>query len=181
MPGHSGGHIVTVRARPQAPTMPNHSSDPRQQFEAVEELLTRWLKERRAILGKYTEIVVTLEGLPHDKALDQRQQDLCELLVDYVSAGHFEVFHELINEAESFGDGGALAEQLLPAIGDTTEFILAYEEKYSVARGHQETLERDLSTLGELLESRFTLEDRLIAGLHSRHRRLVENQVPRPV
>ena len=35
-----------------------------------------------------------------------------------------------------------------------------------------------LSALGELLESRFTLEDRLIAGLHNRHRRLVENQAP---
>lgn len=161
--------------------MPNQSSDPRQQFEAVEELLTRWLKERRAILGKYTEIVVTLDSLPHDEALDQRQQALCELLVDYASAGHFEVFHELISEAESFGDGSsALAEQLLPAIGDTTEFILAYEEKYSVARGHQNTLERDLSALGELLESRFTLEDRLIAGLHRRHRRLVEYEAPRP-
>jgi regulator of sigma D len=160
--------------------MPNHSSNPRQQFEAVEELLTRWLRERRAILGKYTEIVVTLDNLPYDEALDLRQQALCELLVDYVSAGHFEVFHELINEAESFGDGScSIAEQLMPAIGDTTEFILAYEEKYSVARDHQDTLERDLSALGELLEMRFTLEDRLIAGLHTRHRGLVENQAPR--
>jgi regulator of sigma D len=160
--------------------MPNHSSDPRQQFEAVEELLTRWLRERRAILGKYTEIVVMLGSLPHDEVLDLRQQALCELLVDYVSAGHFEVFHELVHEAESFADGScAIAEQLMPAIGDTTEFILAYEEKYSVARGHQPTLERDLSALGELLESRFTLEDRLIAGLHNRHRRLVEDQAPR--
>jgi len=159
--------------------MPNHS-DPRQQFEAVEALLTRWLKERRAVLGKYTEIVVTLDSFPQDEALDRRQQALCELLVDYVSAGHFEVFHELINEAERFDDGGcALAEQLMPAIGDTTEFILAYEEKYSETRGNQETLERDLSALGELLESRFTLEDQLIAGLHTRHRRLVENQAPR--
>ena len=40
--------------------MPNQSNDPMQQFEAVEDLLTRWLKERRALLGKYTEIVVTL-------------------------------------------------------------------------------------------------------------------------
>ena len=32
--------------------------DPQQQFNAVEELLTRWLKERRELLGKYTEIAV---------------------------------------------------------------------------------------------------------------------------
>ena len=157
--------------------MPNKRNDTQQQFNAVEELLTRWLKERRAILGKYTEIVVTLDSGLDGEALEQRQTTLCELLVDYISAGHFEVFHELIDEAESFADGsGALAEKLMPAIGDTTEVIMAYEEKYSSARGRQEKLKRDLSALGEVLESRFVLEDRLIAGLHNRHRRQVETQ-----
>ena len=66
----------------------------------------------------------------------------------------------------------------MPAIGDTTEVIMAYEEKYSSSRGHQEKLKRDLSALGEVLESRFVLEDQLIAGLHNRHRRLVGNQAP---
>ena len=42
--------------------MPHRSSDPGQQFNAVEDLLTGWLKERRGVLGKYTEIVVTLDG-----------------------------------------------------------------------------------------------------------------------
>ena len=159
--------------------MPHRSSDPQQQFNAVEELLTRWLKERRAVLGKYTEIVVTIDAVSDGSGLRQRQQDLCQLLVDYVSAGHFEVFHELINEAESFADGsGALAEKLMPAIGDTTEVIMAYEEKYSGEADYPDTLERDLSALGEVLESRFVLEDRLIAGLHNRHRRLVTDQAP---
>ena len=127
------------------------------------------------LLGKYTEIVVTLDSDLGETALEKQQEALCELLVDYVSVGHFEVFHELVNEAESFGDGScALAERLLPAIGDTTEVILAYEEKYGNALGHQEKLKRDLSALGEVLESRFVLEDQLIAGLHTRHRRLAK-------
>ena len=161
--------------------MPHRNSDPSQQFKTVEDLLTRWLKERRGVLGKYTEIVVALDSRPDDERLQKRQQGLCERLVDYISAGHFEVFHELINEAESFDDGScALAENVMPAIGDTTEIIMAYEEKYSAAQGaHQEKLKRDLSALGEALESRFVLEDQLIAGLHNRHRRLVESQAPR--
>jgi len=149
------------------------SEQSRQQFEAVDELLTRWLKERRALLGRYTEIVVTL-GIDQGELLQDRQKALCELLVDYVSAGHFEVFHQLVAEAESFDDGsGKLAEQLIPDIGDTTEVILAYEEKYGAGQAFPETLPRDLSALGELLESRFVMEDRLIAGLHNSHRRLV--------
>ena len=152
-------------------------SNPQQQFAAVEDLLTRWLKERRELLGRYTEIVVALDSAPQADKLVQRQQALCELLVDYVSAGHFEVFNELLNEAESFADGSEeLAQQLMPDIGDTTEVILAYEEKYGSGEAYPQTLKRDLSSLGELLESRFVLEDRLIAGLHNRHRRLVGNQ-----
>jgi regulator of sigma D len=159
--------------------MPHRNYDPKQQFNAVEELLTRWLRERRELLGKYTEIVVALDSQLQASALARRQQSLCELLVDYVSAGHFEVFHELLNEAETFADGsGALAEKLMPGIGDTTEVILAYEEKYSGEQDHSEKLKRDLSALGEVLESRFVLEDRLIAGLHNKHRRLVTDQTP---
>lgn len=152
--------------------MPHQNKDPKAQFQAVEELLTRWLKERREVLGKYTEIVVASDGMMDAEALSGRQKDLCELLVDYTSAGHFEVFHELLEEAESFGDGSsALAEKVMPAIGDTTEVILAYEEKYCSGNSEQRKLKRDLSALGETLESRFLLEDQLIAGLHNSHRR----------
>jgi regulator of sigma D len=159
--------------------MPHSSSDPLEQFNTVEELLTRWLKERRALLGRYTEIAVALDSEPGVGTLLPRQKALCELLVDYVSAGHFEVFHQLINEAETFADGSsALAEKLMPAIGDTTEVILAYEEKYGTGDLYPDTLRRDLSALGELLESRFVLEDRLIAGLHHRHRGLVNGPAP---
>jgi len=157
--------------------MPNRKDNPQQQFAAVEDLLTRWLRERRELLGKYTQIAVTLDTDSDSIRLTEAQRALCAVLVDYVSAGHFEVYHELLSEAETFADGsGALAAQLMPAIGDTTEVILAYEEKYGSGDAYPETLQRDLSALGEVLESRFELEDRLIAGLHNRHRRLVENQ-----
>ncbi len=46
--------------------------DPQQQFNAVEELLTRWLKERRELLGKYTEIAVGMDGMLDQEALDLR-------------------------------------------------------------------------------------------------------------
>ena len=64
--------------------MPNRSNDPKQQFKAVEEILTRWLKERRAVLGKYTEIVVALDSNLAEDHLQKRQHGLCGLLVDYV-------------------------------------------------------------------------------------------------
>lgn len=147
------------------------TDNPKQQFEAVDELLGRWLRGRNALLSKYTDIVMSTEASLDGDEIDSGQKALGEVIVDYVSAGHFEVFHELINEAELFADGGRnLAARLIPEISDTTEFILAYEEKYGAGQEYPETLERDLSALGEILESRFELEDQLIAGLHNRHR-----------
>lgn len=146
--------------------------EPLQQFAAVEELLTRWLQVRRTLLGKYTELAVTTRAAVNAEQLARQQREFCGLLVDYVSAGHFEVYLELIEEAESFADGsGGLAGEIMPSIGNTTEFILAYDEKYTGRDGGSARLERDLCALGEVLESRFALEDRLIAGLHNSHRR----------
>ncbi|MDO8861777.1 Rsd/AlgQ family anti-sigma factor [Haliea sp. E1-2-M8] len=155
--------------------MPQRSNSPVEQFNTVESLLTNWLSERRAVLSRYTALVVASDDTPASAQLARRQRGLCELLVDYISAGHFEVFTELLNEAEVFGDNNAaLIAGLMPAITDTTDVILAYEEKYSSGEHYPETLRRDLSALGEMLESRFVLEDRLIAGLHNHHRRRLQ-------
>ena len=152
--------------------MPQSSQDPVVQFETVEDILTRWLRERREVLGKYTEIAVALDGVLGPDGASERQTALCEVLVDYVSVGHFEVFHELLAEAESFDDGSiSLAQRVMPAIADTTEVIMAYDDKYGEGSGGEKKLKRDLSALGEALEARFALEDQLIAGLHNSHRR----------
>ncbi|MFT5710675.1 MAG: regulator of sigma D [Halioglobus sp.] len=162
--------------------MPHRSKDPKQQFSAVDELLGRWLKGRNTLLSKYTELAVATEASLSDSELKAMQEALGGLIVDYISAGHFEVFDELINEAQLYGDGGRkLAARLIPQISDTTEVILAYEEKYGAGQEYPETLERDLSALGEMLESRFVLEDQLIAGLHSRHRSMAAQSDPLPV
>jgi regulator of sigma D len=159
--------------------MPHRSKDPKQQFAAVDDLLGRWLKGRNTLLSKYTELAVTIETGMDDSALRAMQEALGGLIVDYISAGHFEIFSELINEAQLYADGGRkLAARLIPQISDTTEVILAYEEKYGAGQEYPETLERDLSALGEMLESRFVLEDQLIAGLHNRHRSITDQPVP---
>ena len=77
-----------------------------------------------------------------------------------MSVGHFEVYYELIREAESFADGSdKLANEIIPSICDTTEVILGFDEKYPSEQPAD--LGADMSLLGEVLESRFELEDRL--------------------
>ena len=148
--------------------MLDNCEDSRETWRAVESLLQAWLKERRDLLVKYTAIAATLDRSATTESVNSGIERLCQLLVDYVSAGHFEVFYALQREAESFKDGSeAIAAEIIPQIGDTTEVILGFEEKYPAE--DIKTLEADLSLLGEVLESRFGLEDRLIAGLHRSH------------
>ena len=147
--------------------MLDNCTDSKETWEAVETLLQGWLKERRDVLVKYTAIAATLDRHGGED-LNAGIERLCQILVDYVSAGHFEVFLALQKEAEIFADGsGEVADDIIPAIGDTTEVILGFEEKYPSEK--LDDLDADLSLLGEVLESRFSLEDRLIALLHRSH------------
>ena len=155
--------------------MPRTNHNPADHFRAVERMLTDWLRERRSLLACYTSLAVAIDDSPESSLLTQRQRALCELLVDYLSAGHFEVFAALLLEAAIFGDDDTtLSANLMPDIADTTEVIMAYEEKYGDGETYPDTLRRDLSALGEILESRFVMEDRLIASLHNKHRRQLE-------
>ena len=144
-----------------------------ERWQAVEKLLQGWLKERRDVLVKYAALAANIDRIDDRPHLEPGIERLCQLLVDYVSAGHFEVFYELIREAEAFADGsGDMAGDLITRIGDTTEVILGFEDKYPLqADDYGPEYEADLSLLGEMLELRFELEDRLIAGLHMAHAR----------
>jgi regulator of sigma D len=46
---------------------------------------------------------------------------------------------------------------------------MGFDEKYSAADASAANLDADLSLLGEVLESRFELEDGLISALHKSH------------
>lgn len=141
-----------------------------ERWQVVDELLQRWLSERREVLVKYAAIAATMERAGANDALEPGLQRLCQILVDYVSAGHFEVFQQLIGEAEAFADGSSeLGKELIPSIVDTTDVILGFDEKYAAATVITQALTTDMSLLGEVLETRFELEDSLIAALHRSH------------
>ena len=73
--------------------MLDNCTDNQERWQAVEKLLQGWLKERREVLVKYAAIAATLDRDSSSQGIDPGVQRLCQLLVDYVSAGHFEVFY----------------------------------------------------------------------------------------
>ncbi|MFH7417064.1 Rsd/AlgQ family anti-sigma factor, partial [Pseudomonas syringae group genomosp. 7] len=58
-------------------------------------------------------------------------QNFCGVMVDYVSAGHCEVFEQLGNEARAFNAerGLELADTIYPRLEENTKFALAFNAR----------------------------------------------------
>ncbi len=145
----------------------------KERWGGVSEIIDRWLEDRQQMLVQYC----ALSGLDQDLSDLQRGEKLrsfCQILVDYVSAGHFEVYDQLIKEGREFDDADALQEagKLYDVVDTTTEKLLDFNDKY-LETDDLGSLSEDLSLLGEALEVRFSAEDRLISVLHTSHKDLV--------
>ena len=140
----------------------------KERWGGVSEIIDRWLHERQELLVLFYKITADKESR------EQRLPKLCQILVDYVSAGQFEVYDQLLTEGREIDDTKWLQEagELFKTVDATTELILDFNDKY-LETDDLETLDQDLSSLGETLETRFSTEDRMIAVLHTSHKDLV--------
>lgn len=146
-----------------------------ERWGGVHQIIDRWLDERRELIVRMFAINGGQDdSVADDTPLEHRVLEFCEILVDYVSAGHFEVYEQLLREAEEFKDADMdTVNRIVAALDANTEHVLAFNDAYrdvKEARQHLDDLEADLSRLGEKLEERFELEDRLIRDLHEVHR-----------
>ena len=129
-------------------------------------LVDRWLHVRKHLLVAYYNLVGIKPGKEsfmrlNEKALD----DFCQSLVDYLSDGHFNLYERIIREMEGTTPYLA-ASKLYPLLEANTQQIMDYyDSTLENAIDHDNYLEfqQALSDLGEALEERFTLEDKLIA------------------
>lgn len=142
----------------------------KERWGGVNNIIDRWLEERQQLLVQYC----ALSDAMSDEQRGNKLKEFCQILVDYVSAGHFEVYDQLIKEGREFQDKEALQEagSLYNTIDKTTEKLLDFNDKY-LETDDLASIDTDLSRLGETLETRFTAEDRMIAVLHTSHKDLV--------
>lgn len=125
--------------------------------ERVEVLALYW---RLAGLDPFAD---TRQREPAQKLL----QDFCQLLVDYIAAGHFSLYERIVNGTERRRELATIAQDLYPRIGDTTTVALDFNDKYDCGDNFEitEAFKTDLSRLGEELAVRIDLEDKLIARM----------------
>ncbi len=145
------------------------------QWQRIEALVQAWLYERQQLIV----LLCTMQGLkglsvaqPYEnqQPMHRQVQRFCQLLMDYISAGYFEVYRELVNEARHFHrDNPALTRQILQKLDNSTDAALAFNEDFEHADqclAQRDVLPERISALMETLEERFALEDQLILSIH---------------
>lgn len=144
-------------------------------WKGIDKLIGRWLADRQSLIVQYC----GLSGIHKDapRLTPIRHAHLaafCQTLVDYLSAGHFQVYCQLLQEAEREGAavggpaGVELAPEILPRIARSTEQLLAFHDQYAEPTEELDParLALGLSRLGEALAMRLELEDALLAPLY---------------
>ncbi|WP_404416565.1 sigma D regulator [Vreelandella aquamarina] len=144
-----------------------------ERWGGVHALIDRWLQQRKALLVSFIALQQTCDA--ELESVNKAQVDsFSELLMDYISAGHFEVYPQLADEAKAFGDDAALAlaASLLERLEMSTEMTLEFDNDYATPVRCQQNLVRLpawIDRLSKGLAERFALEDQLIAKLHAAH------------
>ncbi|WP_300274449.1 sigma D regulator [Halomonas sp.] len=144
-----------------------------ERWGGVHRLIDRWLDERRDLLVNFVELKEACDA-ELEAVTKERIDAFSELLMDYISAGHFEVYPQLREEARAFEDEEALtlADRLLQRLEMSTELVLDFDADYASpgrVRQHLGRLPAWLARLAHGLTERFSLEDELIGRIHARH------------
>lgn len=126
--------------------------------------ITDWLNGRQKILVSIFEIHQIPPNSLNSKSSQDKINNFCQSLIDYISAGHFEVYHRLMETLESHSPLALdQVHNLLHDIQDSTDIAVAFNDHYDLnSHGQVDHLFRQrLSDLAESLAERFEKEDLL--------------------
>jgi len=144
-----------------------NNTERRNRADSIESHLT---DERADMLVQFCRIAgVEPWEDPHSAdELKTMLQEFCEILVDYLAAGHFGLYQRFIDGEERRDGIRKLAEKLYPQISETTQMALDFNDKYESETNKKldESFSDDLSKLGQALAIRIELEDQLLNVSH---------------
>ena len=126
-------------------------------------LVSELQQERRQVWSLYCKVadLKPFPSLPDTKSI---VTEFSQLLIDYISLGHFGIYEYLLSGKERRGKVLNAAQNIYPDFSKTTEAAMSFNDKYDDSLKHTfktDELEADLSTLGESLAKRIELEDDL--------------------
>ena len=145
------------------------SSTAKERRQGSQDLVAKLIKERTEMLVTFCRLA-GIEPYTVEKSVQKLIQEFCQILVDYVAAGHFALYERILEGKERRQEVAAIAGNIYTRIAQSTQNALDFNDKYDCGDHctELESLSQDLSRLGEDLAMRIELEDRLLAAMSRR-------------
>lgn len=125
---------------------------PQSRWLKIDAVIHEWLKERQEVWVLYTQLSSNTHML----------ETFCQILVDYIAAGHFKIYQKLVFAQEMCTpDNPTCNQHVLENILETTPIALDFNDQH-VKGENVASLAQDLSFLGEHLAHRMECEDQLV-------------------
>jgi len=126
------------------------------------ELIAKLQSARQEVWTLYCN-VAELKPFSANDAVKNLLTQFSQMLVDYVSFGHFGIYERLLAGTERRSGVLSVAKEIYPEFSATTDAAISFNDKYDNVEKIEVfgDLEQDLSVLGESLAKRIELEDRL--------------------
>ena len=133
------------------------------------DLVTKLVTERTQMLVTFCRLAGVepyIVASPVQKLL----QEFCQILVDYVAAGHFALYERILEGKERRKEVADIAGEIYERIAQSTQNALDFNDKYDCGDHctNLGSLSQDLSRLGEDIALRIELEDRLLSAMNQR-------------
>lgn len=145
--------------------------------KSIDGTVRKLVGERQEVLVKFCQLAgITasddeLEGDFDDVGFQPGSADLgafCEVLMDYLGSGHFEIYQRIIDGHERRHGVLRAAQQFYPTIAETTQFLVEFNDKYDHFDGTPDeckALRSDLNRVGKALSLRSDFEDKMLNAL----------------
>lgn len=145
------------------------SSTAKERRQGSQELVAKLVKERTEMLVTFCRLA-GIEPYTVEKSVQKLLQEFCQILIDYVAAGHFALYERILEGKERRQQVAAIAANIYGRIALSTQNALDFNDKYDCGDHctELESLSQDLSRLGEDLATRIELEDKLLAAMSRR-------------
>ncbi|MEM8593860.1 MAG: Rsd/AlgQ family anti-sigma factor [Pseudomonadota bacterium] len=138
------------------------------EFEKLNQTIHVWLRERQELIVLYCGLcgVRELSSEIDEIRVLEKLKGFCQILVDYLSAGHFEIFEEIFELHEETDNVKQVFKDVYPSIEQSTPVLLDFNDVYDTEEHSRNALSElpiQLDAIGQTLTDRFDLEDKIIA------------------
>jgi len=124
------------------------------------------LEERQEMWVLYCK-VAGLEPFTQEGSVREVLERFCQVLVDYISTGHFGLYERIAEGKERRVAVRDAAAEVYEQISTSTDVAVRFNDAYDASGEFElgDTFASDLSSLGEALALRIELEDKILSRM----------------